>query len=164
MIRVVLTLALIASCASGPSLTPAATSQPVPELAFPLLGGNTWSTAAARGTVIVVDIWATYCKPCKDAFPRLGRLAQAHPEITVIGLSVDEDDEVVRRYLEDVPAAFPIARDRSLRVQQPPINVSALPTLIVVDKVGRVRFRRDDAKLSDYDALPALIDALVAER
>ncbi len=164
MIRALVTLALIASCASGPKLTPAATSQPVPELSFPLLGGTTWSSTTARGTIIVVDIWATYCKPCREAFPRLGRLAKAHPEIAVIGLSVDEEDEVVRRYLSEVPAAFSIARDRTLRVQQPPINVSALPTLIVVDKAGRVRFRRDDAKLADYDALPALIDQLAAER
>ncbi len=164
MIRLVVALALIGSCASGPTLTPAATSTAVPELSFPLLGGSTWSTTTARGTIVVLDIWATYCKPCREAFPKLGRLAQSHPAIAVIGLSVDEEDEVVTRYLREVPAAFPIARDRSLRVQQPPINVSALPTLIVIDKAGRVRYRRDDAKPADYDALPAVLAALAAER
>ncbi len=158
-----LALVALVGCASGPTLYPAATSQPVPELSFTLLGGNTWSSAAARGTILVVDIWATYCKPCKDAFPRLNKLAQQHPEISVVGLSVDEDDDVVRRYLQAVPAAFPIARDPKLRVQQPPMKVEALPTLIIVDKAGRVRLRRDDAKLADYEALPQLIDALAAE-
>jgi len=113
---------------------------------------------------VVLDVWATYCKPCKEAFPRLGRLAAAHPEVQVIGLSVDEEDEVVRRYLRDVPATFPIARDRDLSIARSPMEIAALPTLLVVDRAGRVRLRRAEATTADYDALPALLAQLAAER
>lgn len=135
----------------------------LPDLAYPLLDGGAWKSSETRGKFVVLDVWATYCKPCKDAFPRLGRLVQTHPGVVVIGVSVDEDDEVVRRYLRDVPAAFPIARDRDLSISRAPMKVAELPTLIVIDRAGMVRLRRAEATIADYDGLPALLDRLAAE-
>ena len=161
-----LALALVLGCAAPPAartLGPPETSPALPALSYPLQAGGTWSSIEARGKIVVLDVWATYCKPCKDAFPRLGRLAATHPEVSVIGLSVDEEDETVRRYLQEVPATFPIARDRDLSISRPPMKITALPTLIVIDHAGRVRLRRADAAIADYDALPALLDQLAAE-
>ncbi len=166
MRRWIASIALALGCGAAPaprSLAPTATSPALPDLRYPLLDGGTWASAEARGKLVVLDVWATYCKPCKDAFPRLGRLAEARPDVVVIGLSVDEDDDVVRRYLREVPAAFSIARDRDLSISRPPMNVAALPTLLVIDREGRVRLRRAEATNADYDALPALLDQLAAE-
>ncbi len=157
----------VLGCGAPPAtrrLAPPATSPALPALSYPLQDGGTWSSTEARGKIVVLDIWATYCKPCKDAFPRLGRIAAAHPEVSVIGLSVDEEDEAVRRYLQEVPATFPIARDRDLSISRPPMKVTALPTLIVIDRAGRVRLRRADATIADYDELPALLDQLASEQ
>lgn len=162
-----LALVLALGCGAPPvsrTLAPPETSPALPALSYPLQAGGTWSSTDARGKVVVLDVWATYCKPCKDAFPRLGRIAAAHPEVSVIGLSVDEEDEAVRRYLQEVPATFSIARDRDLSISRPPMKVTALPTLIVIDRAGRVRLRRADATIADYDTLPALLDQLAAER
>ena len=167
MKRALALIALAFHCTSSvapAALAPASDSPALPALAFPLLDGGTWSSTGARGKLVVLDVWATYCKPCRDAFPLLGALARARPEVVVVGLSVDEDDAVVRGYLRDVPAAFSIARDRELSIARPPIKIAALPTLIVLDRAGRVRLRRADAKVADYQALPALLDALAAER
>jgi len=159
MIRWIAALALAVGCGAASPARPTL----LPDLRYPLLDGGTWASAEARGKIVVLDVWATYCKPCKDAFPRLGRLAQAHPEVVVIGLSVDEADDVVRKYLSEVPAAFPIARDRDLSISRPPMKVAELPTLLVIDRAGVVRLRRADATIADYDALPALLDKLAAE-
>ena len=142
----------------------AADSPPLPALSYPLLAGGTWSSASARGHVVVLDVWATYCAPCREAFPRLDRLAHDHPEVVVIGLSVDEADAEVQRFLRGVPVGFTIARDPTLTISRPPMQVVRLPTLIVVDRVGRVRLRRADATAADYDALPGLVAQLAAER
>ena len=167
MSRGLAAIALVLGC-GAPSATrtldPATTSPALPALSYPLQGGGTWSSTEALGKIVVLDVWATYCKPCKDAFPGLGRLAATHPEALVIGLSVDEEDEAVRRYLQEVPATFPIARDRDLSISRSPMKVTALPTLIVIDRAGRVRLRRADAAIADYEALPALLDQLAAER
>lgn len=158
-------LALAACGGQPPTLAPPASATPLPDLTFPTLDGPAWSSASARGKVLVVDVWATYCKPCRDAFPRLDALARAHPDAVVIGVSVDEgEDAVVRRYLHDLAPSFPIALDPGLTITKPPLGVTRLPTLLVIDRAGKIRLRRNEAKLADYDALPALVDTLTAER
>ncbi len=141
----------------------AAAAAPLPPVEYRLRSGEPWSSRAALGRVIVLDVWATYCQPCRKAFPKLGALAAAHPEAVVIGVSVDEDDAAVEAFLREVPAAFTIARDPAQSVQSGPLAISRLPTLLVVDRRGRVRFRGEEMAESDYDVLPGLVAALLAE-
>jgi thiol-disulfide isomerase/thioredoxin len=148
---------------AGPSLIPAASARSLPPLAYSLLDGAPWLASDAAGRVLVIDVWATYCKPCRAAFPKLNQLVAAQPEVAVIGLSLDEDDAVVRAFLAQVPAAYPIARDPKLTVQTGPLRLTKLPTLLVVDRRGRVRLRAEDLQEADYDALPGLVSALLAE-
>ncbi len=155
--------ACAASQSSGPALVPAAAAPTLAPLELRLLAGEPWSSQAARGRVMVIDVWATYCKPCRGSFPKLNRLAADHPDVVVVGVSVDEDDAVVEAFLAEVPATFTIARDPELSVQDPPHTISRLPTVLVVDRAGRVRFRGDELPESSYDALPGLVEALLAE-
>jgi thiol-disulfide isomerase/thioredoxin len=167
-----LALALAAGAAAGacsaperraPSPIPAADAAPLPPLEYRLRSGEPWTSRAALGRVIVLDVWATYCKPCRKAFPKLGRLAAAHPDAVVIGVSVDEEDAPVEAFLREVPAAFTIARDPKQTVQSGPLAIHKLPTLLVVDRRGRIRFRGEAMLESDYDILPELVPALLAE-
>jgi thiol-disulfide isomerase/thioredoxin len=157
-------IVLLVGCASAPrSPLPAAQATPLPALSFRTTAGTTWTSDAARGQVIVLDVWATYCKPCRKAFPKLAALSANRPDLVVVGISVDEDDATVTQFLREVPAAFTIARDPTYTVQTGPLKVSALPTLLVVDRQGRIRLRIDKMVESDYDDLPAVVDALRAE-
>jgi thiol-disulfide isomerase/thioredoxin len=156
---------LLAACSASrprPTLTPAAQAAPIAPLAYRLLDGDPWQLEDARGRVLVVDVWATYCKPCRKAFPRLNALA-AQPEVAVVGLSVDEDDAIVRAFLAETPATFSIARDPEQTVSDPPLGVVTLPTVILIDREGLERLRLVVKDEADYDVLPALIDALLAE-
>jgi thiol-disulfide isomerase/thioredoxin len=162
-------LVLVVGCGgAGPAAVavtavPAAIASPAPALVLPLQSGQPWSLADAAGRVTVLDVWATYCTPCRASFPKLDRLAADRPDVVVVGVSVDEDDAAVTRFLAEVPAGFLIARDRTLSVQEPPWSVAKLPTLIVLDRQGRVRFRADELAEAAYDQVPALVDALRAE-
>jgi len=166
-----LALALaLAACAAGCggqpralAPIPTATAAPLPPLEYRLRTGEPWTSRAALGRVIVLDAWATYCKPCRKAFPKLGRLAAAYPDAVVIGVSLDEDDAVVESFLREVPAAFTIARDPQRTLQSGPLAMTRLPTLLVIDRTGRIRFRGDPMKEADYDGLPGLVAALLAE-
>jgi thiol-disulfide isomerase/thioredoxin len=142
---------------------PAASAAPLPPLEYQLRSGASWTSHAAEGRVVVLDVWATYCKPCRKAFPKLDRLAAAHPEVVVIGLSVDDNDAAVEAFLREVPAAFSIARDPKQTIQSGPLAVQRLPTLFVIDRRGRIRFRGDPMREPDYDSLPALVATLLAE-
>jgi thiol-disulfide isomerase/thioredoxin len=158
---------LITSCggAHRRALSPIAASSasPLPSLSYRLLSGQPWVSQAALGRVIVLDIWATYCQPCRTSFPKLDRLASAHPDVVVIGISIDDDDVAVDRFLREVPARFPIARASEQSVQSGPLAIRVLPTVLVIDRRGRVRLRVDQMSEADYDALAGVVDALSTE-
>lgn len=163
-----LALSTMAACGGAPPRTltpiPAASATPLPPLEYRLRTGEPWTSSAAAGRVLVIDVWATYCQPCRKAFPKLSQLAAAYPDTAiVIGVSVDEEDDVVETFLREVPAAFLIARDPTQTVQSGPLALSKLPTLLVVDRRGRIRYRREAMAEADYDLLPGLVSALLAE-
>jgi len=162
-----LALVVLAGCGAAapaaPALVPNATAQLLPPTELGLRGGGTWASRDAAGKVVVLDVWATYCEPCKKAFPKLDRLAAQFPDVIVIGVSVDDEDAVVERFLTAVPAAFTIARDPTQQVQSGPLAITKLPTLILVDRRGRLRLRIDEATEAAYDHLPTLVAQLRAE-
>jgi thiol-disulfide isomerase/thioredoxin len=158
----------LAACGGGAphrtlTPTPAASATPLPPIELHLRDGASWTARAAEGRVLVIDVWATYCVPCRKAFPKLGQLAAAYPDAVVVGISVDENDADVESFLREVPAAFLIARDPKQSVQSGPLQLSKLPTLLVVDRAGRLRLRREGVAESDYDLLPELVSTLLAE-
>ena len=126
MLRSTLLAGACASACAGapppPTAVPAEQAAPLPALSYPLRDGGTWTSAALAGKVAVIDVWATYCAPCKHAFPHLNDLA-ADPTVAVLGLSVDEDDAAVDAFLAEVPARFPIGRDPTQTVEGPPLGV-----------------------------------------
>jgi thiol-disulfide isomerase/thioredoxin len=166
-IAVAVALLAAAACGGperrGPPLISAASAEPLPPLEYRLRAGEAWTSGAALGRVLVLDVWATYCRPCRKSFPKLGRLAAAHPELVVIGISVDEEAAAVEAFLREVPAAFPIALDPAQTVQSGPLAISVLPTVLVVDRRGRIRFRAEELTEDDYDVLPGVVAALLAE-
>jgi thiol-disulfide isomerase/thioredoxin len=162
-----LVAAVVAGCAARgggpPPVIAASKAAALPSLSYRLVSGPSWTSEAARGRVMVLDVWATYCKPCRKAFPKLGQLAASRPDVVVIGVSVDDDDAVVDAFLREVPAGFPIARDPGHSVQSGPLAIQVLPTVLVVDRRGRIRFRAEKMTEGDYDVLPGVVDALLAE-
>lgn len=162
--RALALIAVVVGCggptnATTPSLIPAESARPV-QLEFDLLSGGRWSSHDAAGRIVVLDTWATYCKPCKQSFPKLNRLVVEHPDVVVIGVAVDEDPEVIRAFLAEVPASFTIAHDPKLTIGRPPLAFSQVPSLVLLDREGRMRLRAEDLKEGDYDALPGWIAAL----
>jgi cytochrome c biogenesis protein CcmG, thiol:disulfide interchange protein DsbE len=155
----------VAACGSAPSaaVSPTNASQTLAPLSFTSTTGAV-VTIPSPQRITVVDVWASYCKPCRAAFPKLNTFSASHPNVTVIGISVDEDASQLQQFLREVPATFTIAQDPTLSVKQPPLLMKSLPTLLVIDDAGRIRFRADEAKDSDYDALPSIVASLIVER
>jgi thiol-disulfide isomerase/thioredoxin len=89
--------------------------------------------------VVLVNFWATWCEPCEDEIPAMGRLYAAldGQPFEMLAISVDDDPEPVRAFRDRLGIAFPILLD-------PDENVSRLyqttgyPETILVDGDGRV--------------------------
>ena len=137
--------------------------QAFPDLAFELLDGSPVRFRDLRGKVVLLDVWASYCKPCRASFPEIEALWQRHRPrgFVVVALSQDEQDDLIRKFVADTGVTFPIAVDREQTASEAPLEVSSLPTEILIDRRGVVRFRH--AGLPDMPALGRVLETLLAE-
>lgn len=88
----------------------AQTAQPF-EVATP--EGGKLSLADYRGRVVLLNFWATWCKPCEEEMPAMERLHAklGGPDFELVAVSVDEGDDEVRAFRDRLGLGFPILRD-----------------------------------------------------
>lgn len=100
------------------------------------------SVSALRGHVVVLDFWASWCPPCRESLPILGRVAARHASEGVLTYAVNvESDQTPERVIaahRALEIAVPTLLDRDY-VAQSAYAVNALPTLFVIDREGVVR-------------------------
>lgn len=79
-----------------------------------VLDGPEFRLSAYRGKVVFVNVFATWCGPCREEQPAVVGFARAHPDDTaVIGLDIGEEDNDVRAYRKKFEIPYPIAMHRS---------------------------------------------------
>jgi thiol-disulfide isomerase/thioredoxin len=117
-------------------------SGPAPEMTFVSLAGDTIRTAGLRGKIVLIDFWATWCKPCVESMPDLDALQKQHGgELVVVGVSVDrgsDREKKVRKFLEKHPVGYPIVVDADQHAAWERLRVKVLPTLYLVAPDGTV--------------------------
>lgn len=159
----VLLVHAISACA-GTAPAPARSSEahtPLPALTLPRIAGGTWSSTSARGSVLVIDVWASWCKPCGRAFPKLEALAARRSDVAVVAISIDEDLVAARGFVAQFPiAGVTVAQDAEQVFTRPPLSVARLPTVLIVDADGVIRQRLEEPSEHDYDHLEELIARL----
>ena len=137
---------------SGGKARPAGES--LPPFAKPTLDGKRMDLEDLRGQVVLVNVWATWCEPCKKEMPELARLHREHrgEGFTVVGVSVDvaRARKHVERLVDDFQLPYPILLDpesEALKV----FEVDGYPTSILIGRDGTKRWRRDGI-IEDGDA------------
>ncbi len=135
-----------------------------PDLELTDIEGKRWSLASLRGEVVLLNFWATWCPPCVEEIPSLGRLdlrLEGKP-FRVVSVDVGEEAEQVREFLKRVPADFPVLLDPEGSVTGP-WKIRAFPTSFLIDREGRLRYGYFGGLEWDSDAVVALISGVVGE-
>ena len=120
-----------------------ATNEAVPAPAFTLASreGGQVSLADLKGQVVMINFWASWCGPCRKEFPALDQIYAKYKPMgfALVAINVESEKSDAEKFLATTPASFPILFDPDNKVSGS-YGVSAMPTTVLVDRQGRVRW------------------------
>ncbi|MBM4184598.1 MAG: TlpA family protein disulfide reductase [Gemmatimonadetes bacterium] len=136
-----LALVLVAGCRPPEEFRPLSSGDPAPAFTLAMLAGDTLSVRALQGRAVLLNVWATWCVPCREEMPALQRVHEALADsgLVVIGVSIDgrRAEADVARFVEEVGIGFPIALDPSGSVQDV-FRTIGVPETFLIDRQGRI--------------------------
>ena len=115
---------------------------PVPEIKVESLTGKQIDVSAYRGRVLLLDVWASWCGPCKQELPMLDAMAERlkGQGIDVLAVSVDQERANVEKFLKGHGHwALTIAHDPAGAIAER-LQPDKMPTSYVIDRAGIVRY------------------------
>lgn len=106
-----------------------------------LKGESTISSDVAKGKVVIVDFWASWCEPCKASFPTYNDLLSKYGSkgLVIIGINIDNDKEKALGFLEETPAHFLVAVDPDKKVAEA-YNLPTMPTSYIIGRDGNILY------------------------
>ena len=156
--------AAVAADANAPTLSLHDTARPLPDVTFADGGGASRSLADWRGKVVLLNLWATWCGPCRVEMPTLDRLQQrlGGDNFEVVALSVDRAGPgVVRRFYEETGIeALRLYIDQSGQALRT-LGIIGLPTTLLIGAEGRELGRLVGPAEWDAPEIAALIEFII---
>ncbi|HEY2838352.1 MAG TPA: TlpA disulfide reductase family protein [Pirellulales bacterium] len=113
--------------------------KPAPDFALELLSAKKFQLAEARGKIVVLDFFASWCGPCLQTMPQIDKVAQdfADKDVHVIAVNLEEPPQAVTSMFERHKLSMPVALDRDGAVSAK-YGVTSIPQTIVIDREGKV--------------------------
>ena len=167
ILALVMALAMVLTCVALAEENAAvyAVGSPLPDFTFTDINGvtHTLSETLKEKEMVLINLWATWCGPCKAEFPYLEEAyEQFSDKVEVFALSVEgtDDDEKLTAYAQEHGLTFPISRDEAGIAAG--FGLSSVPTSLVVDRFGNVTFLESGSQTT-VGAFTRLFGAFVGD-
>lgn len=137
----VLALGLVIAWAfnSDDNVDIAEVGSPAPNFTVPLIGGGSFTLSdqlAAADAPIILNLWASWCIPCRTETPEISAFALAHPELKVIGVAVEDTESAANEFAEEFMPSYDLGiGDADFEMSYPRFG---LPVTYVIDESGIV--------------------------
>jgi peroxiredoxin len=122
------------------SAVPTEVNYPAPDLSLQDLDGSPVSLRDYLGSVVLVNLWATWCPPCKEEMPALVSFYEKYKPygFVLVAINQEEPFEIVEPFVRDYGLTFPVWLDLEYLAEQK-FNTMNLPSSYVIDRAGVVR-------------------------
>jgi cytochrome c biogenesis protein CcmG, thiol:disulfide interchange protein DsbE len=123
------------------STVPAKVRFPAPELTLSDTQGASRSLADYQGQVVLVNLWATWCAPCKEEMPTLQAYYHKYKEDGFVIVAINDGDPAtdVLKFVEDYELTFPVWLDPTYIATEQAFHTLNLPTSFVIDRSGTIQ-------------------------
>lgn len=163
LMAAILALALpvwAAADSAADSVAPA----PAPAFTLQSTAGQQVSLAQFKGDVVMINFWASWCGPCRQEMPLLQSIYQKYKDMgfTLIGVNVEPDAKTANAWLKATPVSYPVLYDPQSKVSQL-YQVQAMPTTVIIDRTGTVRYIHRGYVPGDENAYLNSIRALIVQ-
>jgi cytochrome c biogenesis protein CcmG/thiol:disulfide interchange protein DsbE len=142
-ILAVIAAAGLAACESGPPGP--RVGKPAPEYVASTLQGDSVALSSLRGKVVLLNLWATWCAPCRHETPFLQSLYEERRSqgLEIVGISMDNGDarDQVEEFVREFGVRYPILVDPQMRGMDS-YQVLGLPATFLIDRDGILRWMR----------------------
>ncbi len=160
-------LLLVVPVLAAITLAPTRRFPPAANFSGQTASGDTVQLADYKGRVVVLDFWASWCKPCQKEFPFLIDLYEAYHEagLVVIGINLDENPANMRTFLAKLKrkTPFPVIVDPKGKLPQI-YNVEGMPTTVFIDRNGFIRYRQTGFETAHKARYVSVVKSLLGEK
>ena len=156
-------IALAAVFASAALAT--SSSGPAPAFQLSGRGGKTIDLSQFKGQVVMINFWASWCKPCRDEMPLLEDIYKKYKPMgfTLVGVNVEPDAKGAEAWLsKQKPVSFPIVFDTDSKVSKM-YKVAVMPSTVFVDRKGNIRVMHKGYKPGEEDFYLTQIRSMLKE-
>ena len=129
---------------------------------IPLVTNESFDLASARGKVVLLDYWASWCAPCVKELPHLEKLHAARSGDGLVAVAINADENAATA----TQSAKRLGLTMRIGINAPDVyrtlGIRSLPTLLLIDREGRLRARWDGYKTGLEKDVEAMVDRLLA--
>lgn len=130
------------------------------------LAGDSVALSDQYGKVVLLNVWATWCHPCRDEIPELQKIHEKYKDrgLELIGVSVDGpgSDGIIREFMKEFRMTYPIWRDPGERISTQ-FLIFGVPATFLIDTQGTIRWRKTGPVQPGDTSLTTAIERALAD-